>query len=173
MTITSSLRFLYILGGSGLLCAPPHILANQLTLFKPGGQIMPLTLLPAPPDSKKLSTPLLYVLCCLFCVVCFYLKCCLLFFQHPDKTALKKPKEEPEERIVIAANPSASSTSSKLIWKHLTRDQSGRGSVAFVISSSCTTSNLRFTSNSTPTSLHSAALSALDFLATTRSCASI
>ena len=28
---------------------PPRNLADQWTLFKPGGQIMPLTLLPAPP----------------------------------------------------------------------------------------------------------------------------
>ena len=28
-------------------------LADQLTLFKPGEQIMPFTLLPAPPDSKS------------------------------------------------------------------------------------------------------------------------
>ena len=32
---------------------PPWNLADQLTLFKPGGQIMPLTLLRAPPDSKS------------------------------------------------------------------------------------------------------------------------
>ena len=32
---------------------PPRTLADQLTLFKPGGQIMPLTLLPAPSDSKS------------------------------------------------------------------------------------------------------------------------
>ena len=32
---------------------PLRNLTNQLTLFKPGGQIMPLTLLPAPPDSKS------------------------------------------------------------------------------------------------------------------------
>ena len=32
---------------------PTQNLADQLTLFKPGGQIMPLTLLPAPPDSKS------------------------------------------------------------------------------------------------------------------------
>ena len=32
---------------------PSQNLADQLTLFKPGGQIMPLTLLPAPPDSKS------------------------------------------------------------------------------------------------------------------------
>jgi hypothetical protein len=32
-------------GGQGGQC--PRILADQLTLFKPGGQIMPLTLLPA------------------------------------------------------------------------------------------------------------------------------
>ena len=37
-----------------------HFLADQLTLFKPGGQIMPLTLLPAP-GFKKLSTPLAFV----------------------------------------------------------------------------------------------------------------
>ena len=37
----------------------PQNLANQQTIFKPGGQIMPLTLLPAPPlGFKKLSTPL-------------------------------------------------------------------------------------------------------------------
>ena len=29
---------------------PPRNLADQLTLFKPVGQIVPLTLLPAPPD---------------------------------------------------------------------------------------------------------------------------
>ena len=29
---------------------PSQNLADQLTLFKPGGQIMPLTLLPTPPD---------------------------------------------------------------------------------------------------------------------------
>ena len=28
---------------------PPHFLADYLTLFKPGGQIMPLTLQLAPP----------------------------------------------------------------------------------------------------------------------------
>ena len=32
---------------------PAHILADQLTLFKPGGQIIPLTLLPTPPNSKS------------------------------------------------------------------------------------------------------------------------
>jgi hypothetical protein len=39
-------------------------LSDQLTLFKPGEQIMPNTLLPAPPPSefKKLSTPLLHIL---------------------------------------------------------------------------------------------------------------
>ena len=37
---------------------PLRNLADQLTLFKPGGQIMPLTLLPAP-RFKKLSTPLI------------------------------------------------------------------------------------------------------------------
>ena len=31
----------------------PRNLADQLTLFKPGGPIMPLTLLPAPTDSKS------------------------------------------------------------------------------------------------------------------------
>ena len=31
----------------------PRNLADQLTLFKPGGQIMPLTLLPAPPRIQK------------------------------------------------------------------------------------------------------------------------
>ena len=37
----------------------PRNLADRLTLFKPGGQIMPLTLCTAsPPKFKKLSTPL-------------------------------------------------------------------------------------------------------------------
>ena len=37
----------------------PRNLADQLTLFKPGGLIMPLTLLPPlTPGFKKLSTPL-------------------------------------------------------------------------------------------------------------------
>ena len=38
-------------GGQSPSPSPPN-LAHQLTLFKPGGQIVPLTLLPAPPDSK-------------------------------------------------------------------------------------------------------------------------
>ena len=38
-------------GGEGR--APPRTLADQLTLFKTGGQIMPLTLLPAPPSDSK------------------------------------------------------------------------------------------------------------------------
>ena len=38
---------------------PSRNLPDQLTLFKPGGQIMPLTLMPGPPPRfKKLSTPL-------------------------------------------------------------------------------------------------------------------
>ena len=41
-------------GGGG----PSLNFLDKLTLFKPGGQIMPLTLLPAPPEIKKLSTPL-------------------------------------------------------------------------------------------------------------------
>jgi hypothetical protein len=32
---------------------PSQNLADQMTLFKPGGQIMPLTILPALPDSKS------------------------------------------------------------------------------------------------------------------------
>ena len=38
-------------GGGG--AETPRNLANQLALFKPGGEIMPLTLLPAPLDSKS------------------------------------------------------------------------------------------------------------------------
>ena len=45
--------------GPGGLPPSPKILADQLTLFKPGGQIMPITLLPAPPPGfRKLPTPL-------------------------------------------------------------------------------------------------------------------
>ena len=39
-------------GGQSPSPSPPN-LAHQLTLFKPGGQIVPLTLLPAPLDSKS------------------------------------------------------------------------------------------------------------------------
>ena len=45
-------------GGKGRGSEPPWNLADQLTLFKPWGQIMPLTQLYAPPGFKKLSTPL-------------------------------------------------------------------------------------------------------------------
>ena len=36
---------------------PPHSLANHLTLFKPGGHIMPLTLQLAPPLQKAIDAP--------------------------------------------------------------------------------------------------------------------
>ena len=50
--------------GKGYGVHPSQILADQLTLFKPGGQIVPLTLLPAPPPGfKKLSTPLVWIPC--------------------------------------------------------------------------------------------------------------
>ena len=44
-------------GGSGEPEPPPRNLADQLTLFKPGGQIMPLKLLPAPRIQKAIYTP--------------------------------------------------------------------------------------------------------------------
>ena len=39
-------------GGAGGGPEPPQNLADQVTLFEPGGQNLPLTLLPAPPDSN-------------------------------------------------------------------------------------------------------------------------
>ena len=39
--------------GGGGLCPPPWNLAGHLTLFKPGEQIMPITLLPAPLRIQK------------------------------------------------------------------------------------------------------------------------
>ena len=44
-------------GGQGGGQLPPHFLADQLTLFKPGGQIMPLTLQLAPPLKKATDAP--------------------------------------------------------------------------------------------------------------------
>ena len=43
----------YLEGGGAGRALPPRNLTDQLTLFKPEGQIMPLTLLPNPPDSKS------------------------------------------------------------------------------------------------------------------------
>ena len=43
-------------GGLGGL-QPPQCLAEQLTLSQPGGQIMPTTVLQAPPDFQTLRRP--------------------------------------------------------------------------------------------------------------------
>jgi hypothetical protein len=43
-------------GGAGGLW-PPQFLAKQLTLSQPGGQIMPTTVLQAPPDFQTLRRP--------------------------------------------------------------------------------------------------------------------
>ena len=40
-------------GGLGVL-QPPQYLTDQLTLSQPGGQIIPTTVLPAPPDFQTL-----------------------------------------------------------------------------------------------------------------------
>ena len=47
-------------GGPERLQPPPRNLADQLTLFEPGGQILPLTLLPTPRIQKAIYTSVLW-----------------------------------------------------------------------------------------------------------------
>ena len=44
-------------GARGALTPPPQFSAKQLTLSKPGGQIIPTTVLRAPPDFQTLRRP--------------------------------------------------------------------------------------------------------------------
>ena len=44
-------------GGWGGFRPPPQFLAKQLTLSQPGGQIMPTTVIQAPPDFQTLRRP--------------------------------------------------------------------------------------------------------------------
>ena len=48
--------------GLGAKALAPQFWAKQLTLFQPGGQIMPTTVLRAPPDFQTLRRPCMYVL---------------------------------------------------------------------------------------------------------------